>query len=86
MKFLDRFTKKFASKASTAVKKEVKKTALDLVPTILGIGASIAGILIFKGVVEEPEDNSPTFTTYTTNNYFFRDLSDDAIKKLMEDK
>ena len=29
MKILDRITKKFASKASTAVKKEVKKTAFD---------------------------------------------------------
>lgn len=82
MKFLDRF----ASKASSAVKKEVKKTALNLIPAILGIGAAIAGILIFKEVVEEPEELAPNFTTHTTNNYFFRDVSEEAIQKLMEGK
>lgn len=86
MKFLDRFTSKFASKASTAVKKEVKKTAFNLIPTILAIGAAVAGVLIFKGVVEEPEDPVPTFTTHVTNNYFFRDVSEEAIRQLMEGK
>ncbi len=82
MKFFDRL----AGKASTAVKKEVKRTALNIIPTIFGIGAAIAGILIFKGVVEEPEELAPSFTTHTTNNYFFRDVSEEAIQKLMEGK
>ena len=77
---------KLAGKASTAVKKEVKRTALNIIPTILGIGAAIAGILIFKGVVEGPEELAPSFTTHTTNNYFFRDVSEEAIQKLMEGK
>lgn len=86
MKILDRITKKFASKASTAVKQEVKKTAFDLLPTIFGIATAVAGILIFKGVVESPEETLPTFTTHTVNNYFFRDVSEEAMKKLMEGK
>ena len=84
MKWLDKITSKFASKASTAVKKEVKKTVLDLLPTVLGIGAAIGGILLFKEAVFEPEEIAPSFTTHTTNNYFFRDVSEESIKKLME--
>lgn len=88
MKFLDKFTKKFASKASTAVKSEVKKTALDLLPKILGVAAMVLGVVIFKEVVEEPEEVKPivTNTSITTNNYFFQELSEDMIKKILEEK
>lgn len=88
MKFFDKFTKKFANKASCAVKKEVKKTALDLLPKILGAAAMILGVVIFKEVVEEPEEIQPTITntSITTNNYFFQELSEDMIKRVLEDK
>lgn len=84
MKFLDKITSRFANKASCAVKKEVKKTVIDLIPGILAIGAAVAGIFIFKEVVEVPSEVVPTFTTHVVNNYFFRDVSEESIKKLME--
>ena len=88
MKILERFTKKFANKASVAVKSEVKKTALDLLPKLLGAAAMILGVIIFKEVVEEPEEVKPaiTNTSITTNNYFFQELSEDMIKKILEEK
>ena len=87
MKWVDKFTKKFASKASTAVKSEVKKTALDLLPKILGAAAMILGVVIFKEVVEEPEEITPTMSniSITTNNYFFQEVNDEIIKKILED-
>ena len=87
MKFLDKFTKKFTNKASAAVKQEVKKTAIDLLPTVAGIVSMIAGILIFKGVVDTPEETHPTVThtSITTNNYFFKDMTEEAIKRIIEE-
>jgi len=87
MKIFDKITKKFASKASTAVKSEVKKTALDLLPKILGAAAMVLGVVIFKEVVEEPEEITPTMTnvSITTNNYFFQEVSDETIRKILED-
>lgn len=88
MKLVDKFTKKFANKASTAVKSEVKKTAMDLLPKILGIGAMILGVVIFKEVVDEPEEIKPmvTNTSITTNNYFFQEVNEDIIRKVLEEK
>lgn len=88
MKILDRLTKKFANKASTAVKSEVKKTALDLLPKLLGAAAMVLGVVIFKEVVEEPEEVKPivTNTSITTNNYFFQEVNEDIIRKVLEEK
>ena len=86
MKFLDKITQRFATKASTAVKTEVKKTIIDLIPTALAIAAAAIGVAIFKSAVVEPEEMTPTFTTHTTNNYFFRDMSEESIRRLMEGK
>lgn len=91
MKLFDKFTKKLAGKASVAVKSEVKKTALDLLPGGLAVLGAIAGILIFKNSVEdEPLCTAlkPTVsnTTITTNNYFFQSLSEDSIKRILEDR
>ena len=86
MKFLDRITKRFATKASTAVKTEVKKTIIDLIPTALAIAAAAIGVAIFKSAVNEPEEIAPSFSTHTTNNYFFRDMSEESIRRLMEGK
>lgn len=88
MKFWDKVTKKLTNKASTAVKSEVKKTALDLLPKILGIGAMILGVVIFKEVVDEPEEIKPmvTNTSITTNNYFFQEVNEDIIRKVLEEK
>ena len=88
MKIFEKFTKKFTEKASTAVKSEVKKTALDLLPTVLSVVGMIFGVAIFKEVVDEPHDDGPaiTNTTITTNNYFFNNLSEESINKILEDQ
>ncbi len=88
MKFFDKISKKFVKNASTTVKSEVKKTVIDLLPALFGVVSMIAGIVIFKEVVEEPEEIIPNVTTtnITTNNYFFRELTEESIKKIMEEK
>lgn len=88
MKLLDRITKKFTKSASTAMKTEVKKTAIDLLPTIVGIAGMVLGIVIFKESVDVPESIEPVVrnTSITTNNYFFQSMSDDMIKNIVEGK
>ena len=88
MKLVEKIAKKFTKSASNTVKTEVKKTAIDLLPTVVGIVSMVIGIVIFKEVVDSPEDLSPTVsnTSITTNNYFFRDMTEESIKKILEDK
>ena len=88
MKLIEKIAKKFTKSASNTVKTEVKKTAIDLLPTVVGIVSMVIGIVIFKEVVDSPEDISPTVsnTSITTNNYFFRDMTEESIKKILEDK
>ena len=89
MKFVEKIAKKFAKSASSTVKTEAKKTAVDLLPTVLGIASMIFGIVIFKdAVADEPKSIKPavTNTNITTNNYFFQELSEDMIKKILEEK
>jgi len=88
MKLVEKIAKKFTKSASNTVKTEVKKTAIDLLPTVIGIVSMVVGILVFKEVVDIPEDPSPTVsnTSITTNNYFFRDMTEESIKKILEDK
>lgn len=83
MKWFDRATKKLAKNASTAVKTEVKKSALGIIPKIALIGAAIASIWLFKDTVE---DNRPSLTAthITTNNYFLGDAGEEIIKKILE--
>ena len=87
MKFLDKITKKFTKSASTAVKTEVKKTAIDLLPTVVGVASMIVGIVIFRGSSKSENPIKPTVshTNITTNNYFFnQQLSEDMIRKILE--
>lgn len=91
MKWVDKITKKFAKSTSTAVKTEVKKTAVDLLPTVVGVVSMVVGIVIFKGTTGTSAKKIPikpnvTNTHVTTNNYFFQNLSEDMIKKIMEGK
>lgn len=89
MKLVEKIAKKFTKSASSAVKTEVKKTAVDLLPTILGIASMVFGIVIFKeAVAEEPKPIKPAVsnTSITTNNYFFQQMSEDMIKKILEEK
>lgn len=83
MKWFDRATKKLAKNASSAVKVEVKKTVLDLIPTIAMLGAAIASLWLFKESIDE-EKPTLTATRITTNNYFLGDSGEDLIKKILE--
>lgn len=89
MKFVEKLTKKFVKTASTQTKAELKKTAIDLLPTLMTVVTTVAGILIFKGVIDEPVrpmDPHVSSTTITTNNYFFRDMSEETINKILEER
>ena len=89
MKFVEKLTKKFVKTASTQTKAELKKTAIDLLPTLMTVITTVAGILIFKGVIDEPVrpvDPHVSSTTITTNNYFFRDMSEETINKILEER
>ncbi len=89
MKLFGKLTKKLAGKAGTAVKTEVRKTALDLLPKVLGVLAMVGGIVIFREGMSEPKQltsgrPSISNTTTTTNNYFFTQMSEETIRKIIE--
>lgn len=92
MKIFERFTKKMAGKAGDAVKVEVKKTALDLLPKVLGMLAMGASIWLFKSAVLDDSPSEPkrragiSNTTIMNNNYFFNDVSEDLIWKIVENQ
>ena len=90
MKFVERIAQKFTKQASSTVKTEIKKTAIDLLPTVAGIASMVLGIMIFKSGSEPGETKrlkpAVTNTTITTNNYFFKDISEDMMKKILEEK
>lgn len=83
MKWLDKMTRKFAKNASCAVKTEVKKTAADLLPRVVGIGAALLGIFLFKEAMNRDEPTL-TATHITTNNYFLGDSGEEIIKKMLD--
>ena len=87
MKIIEKLAKKFTRSASSTVKAEVKKTAIDFLPTVAAIATAVISIVIFKGSTEEKSEiqRAITNTTVTTNNYFFRDMSEESIKKILED-
>lgn len=91
-KKVDDMTKQATKTASKEVKKEVKKTLVDFIPGILGFGAMILGIFVFHEIDGSDSDDDvtstpmSTITKITTNNYFLGDVSEDLIKKIMEDK
>lgn len=92
MKIFERFTKRMAGKAGDAVKVEVKKTVLDLLPKALGLLAMGASIWIFKSnVLDEPKAEvrhraGISSTSITNNNYFFNEVSEDLIWKIVENQ
>lgn len=92
MKILDNIAKRFTKSASVTAKKEVKKTIVDLIPGILTVGSIIVGILIFHetdGSDENSGNDARPYTSttkITTNNYFLGDVSDEIIKKILEDQ
>ena len=89
MKFIEKITKKFVKTASIQTKEELKKTAIDLLPTVLTIVTTAVGIMIFKNAGEttsKPMEPRMSSTTITTNNYFFKDMTEESIKKILEER
>ena len=87
MKFLDKISKRFAKTASATIKKEATNAILDLIPTVAGaITMGLAITAFHEHASKSVEKNTPYcgYSTVTTNNYFFRDLSDESIKRLLE--
>ena len=89
MKLFEKIGHKMAGGATEKVKKEVKKTALDIMPTIVSFASMVLGFVIFRGVAkgetEVRHTPSVTNTSITTNNYFFQEMSDESIRKILED-
>ena len=88
--FVEKMAQRFTKSASEQAKKEVKKTAIDLIPTLLTIGGMIFGITVFShkgshGITRHNDRPFANSTKITTNNYFFNDVSDDIIKKILEE-
>lgn len=90
--FVDKVAKKFTKTASEEVKKEAKKTAVDMLPGLLALGGMILGIVVFRETKESRNSHTTTprpfssTTHITTNNYFLGDVSEDIIKKVLEEK
>ena len=92
MKWLDNLTKKLAGTASVtitdSVRTEAKKIASDALPTLLGIGGIIAGIVIFRNSSAGKRLVSravPTVSHTITNYYFFDDTAkSELVEKILE--
>ena len=89
MKFIEKITKKFVKTASIQTKEELKKTAIDLLPTVITIVTTVVGVMIFQGASDtspKPIEPRMSSTTITTNNYFFKDMTEESIKKILEER
>jgi len=81
MKMLEKLTNRMAKTASSAVKEEVQGAAIDVLPTLFGLGGMIFGALLFKRHANAMEQAAPKIPglpscstiTITTNNYYFGD-------------
>ena len=80
-KAVKRMTKKASIVVKETVKAEAKKTAISILPTVIGIGAVVAGFVVFKSSLARPVASAVssvaplipavTRTSIVTNNYFF---------------
>ena len=91
--FIDKIARKFTQSASDQAKKEAKKTFIDLLPGLLTIGGMILGITVFHdsdsdvgSKVANAVKPYASTTHITTNNYFLGEVSEEIVKKVLEDK
>lgn len=77
MKIFERLSSRMAKSASTAVKEEVKSTAIDILPTLIGIGGMIIGSMIYRDHKETVKHRTRPILpdcsaiSIVTNNYYF---------------
>lgn len=91
---LERIIKKASTTASVVVtenvKTEAKKLGKDILPTVLSIGAVIAGVIIFRNTsagkaITGALEPTVSHVTITTNNYFFdSNAKAELLSKIME--
>ena len=92
MKLWENLIKKSTKTATEEVKKEVSKTIIDFIPGILAFGSMILGIFVFHATDDGSSTSFPdvrpnmSTTRITTNNYFLGDVSEEIVKKILEDK
>ncbi len=91
MKFLDNLIKKSTKTASEEVKKEVKKSIVDLIPVALTFGSLLLSFIVFnhKDSSDDCRSSAIPFSskTYnTTNNYFLGEITDEIIEKILKEK
>lgn len=92
--FLDKAARSMSKSASDQVKKEIKKTSVDLIPGLLTFGGMLLGMFIFgksggKAGIHAISTAAKPFsstTRITTNNYFLGNVSEEIIKKVLEEQ
>lgn len=95
---LEKLIKRASTTASVTitdnVKTEAKKLGKGLIPTLLGIGAAVAGVIIFRNTTAEKaltgaiDKATPAISnmTITTNNYFFDEaMKADVLSKIIKE-
>ena len=97
MELFNKAVQKFAKKASIvvtdSVKTEAKKTAISILPTLIGIGGVIAGFAIFRSSLAKPVATVasaavPTLsrTSIVTNNWFLgKEMTAEILEKVMKE-
>ena len=91
MKFLDNLIRKYANTAgmavSAGVKQDIKAGFAEALPTIIGLGTIIVGIIACDGKAGTKAATKSAIRTVTviTNNYFLdAAMKEDVISKIMK--
>lgn len=93
MKLVDKLVTRLTKSASIAVtdtvKEEAKTVAVSVLPSLLGLGFTIAGIILFKSVAGKqlPTGGFPglSTTSVVTHNWFFDSSAQkEVIEKLIK--
>ena len=91
MKFIDNLVRKYANTAgkavSAGVKQDIKAGFAEALPTIIGLGTIVVGILACNGKVGTKTASKSALRTVTviTNNYFLdAAMKADVISKMIK--
>lgn len=91
MKFLDNLVRKYANTAgkavSAGVKQDIKAGFAEALPTIIGLGTIVVGILACNGKAGTKTASKSALRTVTviTNNYFLdAAMKEDVISKIIK--
>lgn len=91
MKFIDNMIHKYANTAgkavSAGVKQDIKAGFAEALPTIIGLGTIVIGILACNGKVGTKTASKSALRTVTviTNNYFLdAAMKEDVISKMIK--